>query len=141
MFLYFRMDNFKRRECKRVQDIVSCLPPLDSNIPLINKGKSWPGVLTNLLTKCVSSIDGGKMLEILDKQATPFVSYLWHSTACPWCLDSLYITLLESLFKCLIDLNQYKIKMKTTCIIELNFSFNIYWKLLFCMSKKSWLII
>ena len=70
------MDNFKRRECKRVQDIVSCLPPLDSNIPLTNNGKSWPGALTNLLMKCVASIDGGKMLEILDKQATPYVSYL-----------------------------------------------------------------
>ena len=61
------MDNFKRIECKRVQDIVSCLLPLDSNISLTNNGKSWPSPLTNLLMKCVASIDGGKMMEILDK--------------------------------------------------------------------------
>ena len=71
------MDNFKRMECKRVQDIVSCLPPLDSNIPLTNNGKSWPGALTKMLMKCVASIDEGKMLEILDKHATPYVSYTY----------------------------------------------------------------
>ena len=73
------MDNhFKRNECKRVQDIVSSLSPLDANIPITcNNGKSWPGPLANLLMKCVASIDGGKMLEILDKHATPYVSYAY----------------------------------------------------------------
>ena len=57
--------------------MVNNLPALPENIPVEYNGKTWPVALSNLLMQSLASVDNGKMLEFLEKQATPYVSFIF----------------------------------------------------------------